>query len=599
MAHSTGTAGLLSLTSALSAAADPGEILDVMTVACPEVLGAGLVNISLLDATGTVLQLVSSLNTPGPVAEVFATYPVDAPLPSRDALLTEQPVVLRSVQERDQLYPALADVHLPQGAFCVLPLISGRHPVGVLGLGWLDSEPLDDELLVMATAVASVCAGALHRALAARDEGIAHVRSQLALERLRALQGVAAELAHTVDLRQASAIVLESAVTLLGAQAAALNLLDERAEECTQIATLGLDPSPISTWTIWPVRDSTLAQELIRTGLPILLRDARARHERFPDLDRAGIEQEGWATFLLTSSGRALGMVAFGWREPRDFDVDDVALLQTLADHLGAALDRARLLEHNAALLDERTRIAETLQQSLLPPPLPSWPGIEIAAAFEPAELGTDVCGDFYDAFPAHDGSLIVVIGDVAGRGVAAAGLTGMARHTLRALARDMSPVDSLRRLNGALLDRGGLDGPRLMTAAIVRFTRSAAGVTAEVALSGHCLPVLVSGRQARHVGEPGTLLGAIPDATVGTVTLQLAPGQLLLLHTDGVIEARRNGRDFGDERLLKLLAALDDPRPSDAVEHVLSAVRWYRTTAPDDIAAVAVRVACDTSLRR
>ena len=119
------------------------------------------------------------------------------------------------------------------------------------------------------------------------------------------------------------------------------------------------------------------------------------------------------------------------------------------------------------------------------------------------------------------------------------------------------------------------------------------------MALSGHCLPVLVSGRQARHVGEPGTLLGAIPDATVGTVTLPLAPGQLLLLHTDGVIEARRNGRDFGDERLLKLLAALDDPRPSDAVEHVLSAVRWYRTTAPDDIAAVAVRVACDTSLRR
>jgi serine phosphatase RsbU (regulator of sigma subunit) len=592
--RTSGTAGLLALTSALSAAADPGEILDVMTSACPVMLGAGLVNISLLDPSGTTLHLVSSVNTPSPVADEFASYPADAPLPSRDALRTGEPVVLRSVQERDSLYPALADVHVPQAAFCVLPLVSGRHTVGVLGLGWLEPESMDDALLASCEAVAVVCAGALHRALAARDEALAHRRSQLALERLRALQSVAGELAHSVDIRQASAIVLESAVSLLGAQAASLNLLDEHAVECTQIATLGLEASPISSWTRWQVRDSLLVQELVRTGLPILLGDSRSRRARFPDLDAVGIEQEAWATLLLVSSGRALGMVAFGWDEAREFDVDEVALLQTLADHLAAALDRARLLEHNAALLEERTRIARTLQASLLPAPLPSWPGVELAAAYEPAEAGTDVCGDFYDSFLANDGSLVVVIGDVAGRGVAAAGLTGMARHTLRALARDMSPVESLQRLNEVLLDGGHAGGSRLMTAAIVRVTRSGSGVSADLALAGHCLPILVADRSARHVGAPGTLLGAFPDASVGTMTIELAPGQLLLMHTDGVTDARRNGREFGDERLLKLLSALDDPSPGQAVDHVLDAVRWYRTTAPDDIATVALRVACD-----
>ena len=582
--------GLLALTTELSAATDPSEILDVMTSSCARLLGAGMVTISLLDADGLTLRLVSSLNTPSAVVEGFASYAVDAPLPACDALASRRPVVLRSVAEREDRYPALTGLDLGPGSRCVLPLLSGRAAVGALALGWSDATDMTDDVLAGCEAVAAVCAAALHRALSARDEAEARRRSELALARLRSLQAVAAELAHTVDVHQAAAIVLESAVTTLGAEAAALSVLDESATRCTLVATLGLEDSILSTRTQWNVRDSQFAQELLRTGIPVLIPDARSRHERFPDLDGQGIAQEAWANLLLSADGIPLGIASFGWRDARDFDVSDVALLQTLGDHLSAALDRARLLAANAALLEERTRIASTLQDSLLPAPFPVWDGVVLAAGFEPAEVGTEVCGDFYDAFLGRDDSLIVVIGDVAGRGVAAAGLTGMARHTLRALARDMSPEESLRRLNDVLVDAAAGDEPRLLTAAVLRLTRRDRLVRVEIALAGHCLPVLVRDQRAEHVGRSGTLLGALPDARIGTATIDLRPDDVLLMHTDGVVEAQRHGTEFGDERLLKLLSAMSDPQPETTVEHVLNAVRWYRTTAPDDIAVVALR---------
>jgi serine phosphatase RsbU (regulator of sigma subunit) len=591
MPRSTSTQGLLALTTALAGAGDPADILDVMSEMGTALLGAGLVNISLLEPDGHELRLVSSLNTPTDVAAEFASYPVDAQLPTRDALRTGRAVVMRSVAERDALYPALAGVDVRQSAFAVVPLLSGVRPVGTLGLGWDEPAELTDDVLALCAAVAVVCANALHRSLAAGEEAAARRRSDAALARLRALQDVAADLAHTVDLPHAVSIVLERVVATLGAEAASFNLLDEQSGTCTQVATIGLDRSAISTWESWRIRDSSLAQELLRTGLPILVPDAATRRVRFPDLGDDGIEQEAWATLLLTSGETPLGMMAFGWREPRSFDLDDVALLQSLADHLAAAVDRANLLTANAALLEERTRVAETLQRSLLPAPLPSWPGITIAAGHEPAELGTEVCGDFYDAFLDQDGALIVVIGDVAGRGVAAAGLTGMARHTLRALGRDLPPPEALRRLNDALVDTTADEEPRLLTAASVRLTRTSTGLRADIALAGHCNPILVRDREARTVGVPGTMLGAVPNARIGTATIDLQVGDVLLMHTDGVVEARRHGAEFGEARLLRLLTAMTDPQPVETVEGILSAVRWYRTTAPDDIAVVALRV--------
>jgi serine phosphatase RsbU (regulator of sigma subunit) len=592
-AEMAGTAadGLLGLTTALSAAGEPGEILDAMTAWCPPLLRADLVNNSLLDAERRTLRLVSSLNTPAPVEEEFASYSVDAPLPSRDALRTGEPVVLRSVAERDAAYPELAGVVVEQQSFCVVPLRIRGEGLGVLGLGWVDATDMDDEVLALARTVGGLCAAALHRALSAYDEAEARQRAESLLGRLGALQRVAAELSYVTDVQAAAHIVLASALETLGAEAATFNLLDDEGREGTLVASLGIDDSPIAAQRTWRVSGSMLVQELLRTGLPVLLRDHAEQHARFPDLDGSKVRQEAWANLLLRSGPRVLGLVSFGWADAREFDIAEVALMQALADHLAAAVERARLTRVNTELLAERTRVAETLQRSLLPAPLPDWPGVVMAAGYEPADVGTEVCGDFYDVFEANDGSLIVVIGDVAGRGIEAAGLTGMARHTLRALASDMSPQEALLRLNTAVVDRSRSGDQRLLTAGIVRLFQEERGLCAEVALAGHCMPVLLACRSARHVGTPGMMLGATDAPVIGAAQVDLEPGDVLVLHTDGVLEARRHGVEFGEDRLLRLLSALSDPGPDAVVEHVLSSVRWFRTTAPDDMAVVALKV--------
>lgn len=584
------TEGLLDLTVELAGAIDPAAILDVMTARCPELLGASMVTISLLEPDGRTLRLVSSVNTPTPVVVAFDTYDSEDPLPAGDALRTGRPVVARSVEELHERYPTMSSVDLEHVALCVLPLQIAGTPVGVLGLGWCDAAEMREDVIALAEAVAAVCASALQRALASEGTHREKSRSESALASLRSLQAVAAELAHTVDLTAAAGVVLEHAVAALGADAGLLNVLDDDESTATQIATVGIEGSRLADWTTWAVRDSRLARELLRTGLPVLITDQRDRHERFPDLDENALPQEAWATLLLTSGCRHLGMVSIGWEHAREFGSEDVALLQSLADHLAAALDRNRLMSTNEALLAESTRIAETLQRSLMPGPLPEWHGVSLAAGLKPAETGTEVCGDFYDGFLAVDGSLVLVIGDVAGRGVTAAGLTGMVRHTLRALARDMPPVEALERLNRALVESAWSGEPRLLTAAMLRLTRIDGGLHVEVSLAGHCLPVVIRRRSAQHVGRPGMLLGAFPDVTIGTAELDLAPGDLLVLHTDGVTEARRNGVEFGEARLLKMLAAMADPQPRETVDHVLDSVGWYRTTAPDDMAVLTVR---------
>lgn len=584
------TDALLDLAADLAGAVDTTAVVDVMTAQCPPLMGASMVTVSLVEEDGQTLRLVASVNTPTPVVLAFDTYETGLHLPAGDALRSREPVVVHTVQELHARYPSLSEVDLEHSALAVLPLEHDGTPLGVLGLGWCDTDEMTPEVLAMAGSVTSLCSAALRRAVAAEHPGRERSRAEAALASLRSHQAVAAELAHTVDLSQAGAVVLEHAVTALGAEAGALNVLDEDGVVCTQIATVGMDGSAVSDWSTWQVRDSSLARELVRTGLPILITDSENQRERFPDLDVHELPQQAWANLLLVSGCRNLGIVSIGWREPREFASEDVSLLQTLADHLAAALDRNRLMSTNDALLTESTRVAETLQRSLMPGPLPEWPGVELAAGLQPAETGTEVCGDFYDAFLAVDGSLVVVIGDVAGRGVTAAGLTGMVRHTLRALARDMPPAEALSRLNRALVEGAWADEPRLLTAAMLRLTRLEHGLHVEISLAGHCLPVVVRDRVAAHVGDPGMLLGAFADVRIGTTSVDLSPGDLLLLHTDGVTEARRHGIEFGEARLLKMLGALADPHPADTVEHVLGSVDWYRTTAPDDMAVVVLR---------
>jgi sigma-B regulation protein RsbU (phosphoserine phosphatase) len=230
------------------------------------------------------------------------------------------------------------------------------------------------------------------------------------------------------------------------------------------------------------------------------------------------------------------------------------------------------------------TNLARTLQQTLIPPMPPHVPGLDVAAAYRPAGAGAEIGGDFYDVFQLAADDWMAVLGDVCGKGPDAAVITALLRYAIRAAAvASPDPAAALRITNDVL---NGHDTDRFCTALLVRLTRGHAAWRATICAAGHPLPLLVPVVGGpRLVGEPGSLLGVLPSLELHATTVELVPGDRLLLYTDGVTEARRDGVEYGEDRLL-VLAADTDPGGAELVTAVVDDVLEFQRGMPrDDIA--------------
>ena len=245
--------------------------------------------------------------------------------------------------------------------------------------------------------------------------------------------------------------------------------------------------------------------------------------------------------------------------------------------------------KQRAEASEERaTALARTLQQTLIPPTVPTIPGLDIAAVYRPAGTGDEIGGDFYDVFQIATDDWVVVIGDVAGKGIDAAVVTALARHTIRAAAvNQQRPSDILTTLNAVLLHD---DTDRFCTVALIRLRKAGAGWDVWTSNAGHPPPLRVTAAREIHpVGRPGSLLGVLesPDLTDSHHTL--SAGDMLLMYTDGVTEARGAAGFFGDEGLLRSIAAAS-PVVRDAADALLDEVVRFQSGMPrDDIAIVAI----------
>ena len=235
--------------------------------------------------------------------------------------------------------------------------------------------------------------------------------------------------------------------------------------------------------------------------------------------------------------------------------------------------------------------LARTLQESLIPPGLPPVPGLDLAARYRPAGRGDDVGGDFYDVFEVGRGDWAVVIGDVSGKGAGAAVVTALARHTIRAAAiRTRRPKAWLALVNAALRRQPD----RFCSMLGVRVHRGGSGrVRLTIAAGGHPLPLRVAADGTVSVlGRPGTLLGIVDSPRLHAAAADLAPGDVVLLYTDGVSEARRAGDFFGEERLAELLVDCRGAVAAEVAERIGDAVVAFQDGSPrDDIALVVLKV--------
>ena len=235
------------------------------------------------------------------------------------------------------------------------------------------------------------------------------------------------------------------------------------------------------------------------------------------------------------------------------------------------------------------TALAETLQQILIPREPPTVDGLEVAAAYRPAHAGDEVGGDFYDFFETAAGDWVFAIGDVCGKGAEAAVVTALVRNTLRAVVLRPERLDTvLDTVNSVLL----LHSERFASLALLWLRRTVTGWHATLSCAGHPLPLLVrDGALPVPYGEPGSLVGAVETATFSAHQVDLAPGDALLLYTDGVTEGR-NGDDFFGERRLEEAAAKGAGSAAAMVAVVLDEVLAFQSGDPrDDVALLAVRV--------
>ena len=269
------------------------------------------------------------------------------------------------------------------------------------------------------------------------------------------------------------------------------------------------------------------------------------------------------------------------------FSEEDERVARLFAARVGVAMSAARMFAQQASVTD-------TLTRELLPPVLHQLPGVEMAARYRPASDTDRVDGNFYDVHPAdtEDGESLVVLGDVCGKGLEAAVLTGRIRSTLRALlpmAEDH--LRMLQLLNSALLST---EHTRFATMVLGSVSRHHADVRLRLTSAGHLPPLVVRGNgRVEEVQTRGSLVGAMTDVEAESAEVTLGPGDTCVLYTDGITEARGGpfGTDFfGEERLRRTLVECAG-MPADAlVERVqMVAAEWAGRSLSDDMAVLAI----------
>ncbi|MFJ1798677.1 SpoIIE family protein phosphatase [Streptomyces sp. NPDC088180] len=375
-------------------------------------------------------------------------------------------------------------------------------------------------------------------------------------------------------------------------------------ERLTIIGHHGHNSEDEEPFTDMPLETDYPAAEVVRTGRAIYLPSPEEYRRRYPatwPLARR-FKRQSWAFLPLVSSGRTMGAWMAGFRHPVAFSPDERAVLSTVARMLAQALARAGVAETEREL-------SLGLQRSMMPTLGPQIPGMTVAARYVPTGGGLQVGGDWYDMIPLPTGRIALVIGDVQGHDVRAAGLMGQLRIALRAYASEGHRPDAVlsrasRFLSGLTDAYESVEGdeepatPRFATCLYAEVDPEAG--TLDIARAGHPDPVVVStdGTAVIRQTAGGLPLGIETDSDYPTTRVVLEPGETIMLCTDGLIETGGHDMATGWDRLRPVLEepVEDLEQLADALVQAVHGPASHYTTGPladrreDDIAVLVLR---------
>jgi len=485
--------------------------------------------------------------------------------------------------EAKPIEPACLSLLSRWGFSLVLPLTSGRRELGLVAFGPKHTgEGYQEHEISFLEALARIAATAVENALVVEELAQANRQLDRKLQEMNTLFELSAELNASLDEKQIAAALCYA---LMGEMLTNTCIVWQLAPDDGLRTLAAFGPGDLEL----PVEElNALANWLASVREPVRLQPGEGAAEETEGLSASGIR----VVVPLWVQDRACGAVALGKRmDGRDYSDDDLSFLQTLSNHAANSLENARLFRESLEKqrIEEELKIARDIQLRLLPREYPRVPGVDVWGLHKPSRW---VAGDYLDTVGVSSSELAFVIADVSGKGVPASLLMANVQAGFRTLLGPGADLAELcARLNRLVYENTDFDKFVTLFMAMLDVRTGAL----QYVNAGHNPPYLVRrGGHSETLDVGGLLLGMMPDVPYAVGEVQLQPGDLLFLFTDGVVEAQDAGEnEFSEERLLALLRDLTEASAEQVCQKVLEAVEAFAGDQGqyDDITMLAVRI--------
>jgi serine phosphatase RsbU (regulator of sigma subunit) len=505
-------------------------------------------------------------------------------------------LVVVSDFERDESLTAVSNAAGEAGirTALALPLVVRGEAIGLLAAYPDNGEDVSGEDAALLGALAAQLAIAVQNARLHEQAKTLAVELDSSLDaereaarRVRALYDVSESFAQSLSLNTTLDALARSAVELLGVDAAVIRMPDARRELLEERAVHVADPrlgeAAIPALTRPQTLDVAPMRRLFRTRRPLMLTPQLA--------GELGGSHRLLAPFLEKGSSVAVVPIAtpgevIGTLTLVSFDPGRPIVRETLDTALSIAAQAALAID-NGRLYQQQKEFADTMRRSLLPHSHPQLQGLDIGEVYEPSTR-VDVGGDVYDFLELADGRLAVVLGDVTGHGIEATADMAMAKFVFRSLAREHpDPGDFLASANEVVV--GEIAAGKFITMLYLTVETETGAVVA--ASAGHPAPLLVSQEGGvEQLNVRGLALGVESGQTYEEHAARIDPGGAIVIYTDGVVEARRDGELYGRERLAQVVGASLQRSAAEIASAVIDDCRSFAGDLADDCALVVIK---------
>jgi len=495
-------------------------------------------------------------------------------------LMSGKPAITHAASSSEFLYKDIA-LEVGVESAVTLPLVSGGGALGVIGIftPLVKQQKIGEKEMSLLMALANQAAVAIENARLYEESRESERRLRASNDDLRILNSVALDISSGLDLTELLEKTAKNAAEIVGADFSSIALFDKENEKLDYMYKIR---SPKSTPPIKVPRELGLSETVLKIHRTVFTNDYKHDPRAHKEALMQGVSAVA-ATPLLIGN-RLIGVIQVGLLNGKTFADGDISLLESVGNQAAVAIENARLYKREKD-------VAEALQNALLAVP-DKLSGIKLGLLYRSATDGSKVGGDFYDFIEFANGKIGVVIGDVSGKGLEAATATALVKMTIKAFAYECdTPAEVLARANRVILSQ--MVPGQFITIAYVVIDPATGRIV--YASAGHPAPIIanyaISAMPTLRQLEMGSIpLGVEDNPSYKNHTEELTSKEIMLLYTDGLLEAKQGGMLFGEEGISEALLGAGDTEVEAIPGKLFDAAQEFASgKLNDDVAIIAL----------